>query len=297
MSIFVRFLDIECIIHQAAHCGKLSVTLKEIMDSTEFKEFLPECDSVHFDLLQYNNVHWISKGQVTERFWQIKEEIMSLEKTLAVDFLKCVLKHLNALSTELQGNGRLICDLIKVSLLSVASSISLKKSLQVKNFFTCQQFLNRNSRFEVSPAAEWMDVAMKLVCLLKLVLQMEIIDLQEDISLQMYKTASAEIFGINMSQKNMKIAKKKKKEKIVIYWATMFGSTYICEISFLKMNFLKSKYCSRLAAPNLEDTIRICCSPCGPNVKKLTQDSKYEGHSNMKGTAIQQVVSNMASIT
>ncbi|KAF2889435.1 hypothetical protein ILUMI_16738, partial [Ignelater luminosus] len=44
------------------------------------------------------------------------------------------------------------------------------------------------SPFEVDVAAEWTNVAAKLFNLSKPSLQMEIIDLQEDVSLQMYKT-------------------------------------------------------------------------------------------------------------
>lgn len=88
-------LSYQCIIHQAALCGKLSVTVKEVMDSLiklinfmrsrsalqhrQFKEFLSECDSAHSDLLQYNNVRWVSKGQVIERFWQITSFLENLD--------------------------------------------------------------------------------------------------------------------------------------------------------------------------------------------------------------------------
>ncbi|CAG4935897.1 unnamed protein product [Parnassius apollo] len=141
-------ISYHCIIHQAALCGKLSATLKEVMDSfaklvnfmrshsalqhRHFKEFLFECDSAYSDLLQHNNVRWLSKGQVIERFWLIKEQVTSFlqnldtqrakkhlefvtnkRNMLVVAFLKDILKYLNALNTELQGNEKLICDLIQ----------------------------------------------------------------------------------------------------------------------------------------------------------------------------------------
>ena len=86
--------------------------------------------------MQYNNVRWLSKGQVIERFWQIEEvttfldnldaqearqhlEFLANERNmLTVTFLKDILKHLKALNTELQGNEKLICDLVQ----SVSSS-------------------------------------------------------------------------------------------------------------------------------------------------------------------------------
>jgi hypothetical protein len=56
---------------------------------------------------------------------------------------------------------------------------------------------------------------------------MEIIDFQEDISLQMNKTSSTEDFWIKQvldKYMNCKIR--------AIKLATMFGSTYVCETSF-----------------------------------------------------------------
>jgi len=47
---------------------------------------------------------------------------------------------------------------------------------------------------EVSPTEEWIDVATKLFRLPKSSLQIEIIDLQEDISFQIYKTSYTEDF-------------------------------------------------------------------------------------------------------
>ncbi|XP_072380943.1 protein FAM200C-like [Diabrotica undecimpunctata] len=90
-----NFITSQCIIHQAALGGKLSARLKEIMDTLvklinfirshyalqhrHFKEFLSECDSAYSDLLQRNNARWLSKGQVIERFWLIKEHVISLQ--------------------------------------------------------------------------------------------------------------------------------------------------------------------------------------------------------------------------
>lgn len=98
---------------------------------------------------------------------------------------------------------------------------------------------------------------------------MEIIDLQEDISLRMNKTPSTEDFWTkHVLDKYMNC------KTLVIKLATMFGSTYICETSFSKMTFLKNKYCSRLTDDHLENTLRISCSPRVPDFKKLAQVKK-----------------------
>lgn len=336
-------ISYQCIIHQAALCGKLSATLKDVMGSLvtlinfmrsrsalqhrQFKDFLSECDSAYSDLLQHNNIRWLSKGQVVERFWQIKEQVTSFlqnldtqearkhldfltnkRNMLAVAFLKDILKYLNALNTELQGNGKLICDLIqsvsafrrkldifekdiasqefihfptmleykKISEEDIAVFVRFVSDLEKDFAARFQDFaeIGKLSQFlkfpyEVAAVAEWTDVAAKLFSLSKPLLQMEVIDLQEDISLQMYKTASTEEFwGKHVTEKYENC------KKLAINLATMFGSTFVCESSFSKMNFLKNKYRSRLTDAHLEDTLRISCSPREPNFKKLAQDHR-----------------------
>ncbi|KAK9681047.1 hypothetical protein QE152_g14032 [Popillia japonica] len=113
------------------------------------------------------------------------------------------------------------------------------------------------SPFEVSPAAEWTDVAAKLyggTC-------------RKTFPCKRIKLHPLKNFGVNMCQRNMEIVK-------AIYLTTTFGSTYVRETSFSKMNFLKNQYRSRLTAAHSEDTLRISCSPRKPNFKKLAQDRK-----------------------
>ncbi|GLV61259.1 hypothetical protein CBL_21086, partial [Carabus blaptoides fortunei] len=263
-------ISYQCIIHQTVLCGKLSTTLKE--------EFLSECDSAYSDLLQHNNVRWLSKGQVIEEFWQIKEQvtfflqnldtqearnhldfITNERNMLAVAFLKDILKYLNLLNTELQGNGKLICDRIQ-------SVSAFRRKLDIfEKDIACQEFIlfptilkyKKNSKediavflrfisdlgkkftarfqdfaeigklsqvlkspYEVAAAAEWTNVAAKLFGHSKPLLQMKIIDLQEEISLQMYKTASTEEFWVKYVSEKYENCK-----KLAINLVTMFGST------------------------------------------------------------------------
>lgn len=340
-----KILSYQCIIHQTSLCSKLSATLKNVMDNLvklinfmrsrsalqhrQFKEFLSECDSEYSDLLQHNNVRWLSKGQVIERFWQIKEEVTTFLENIdteearkyvqfltngsnmqAVAFLKDILTYLNALNTELQGNGKLICDLVqsvaafrrKLDIFeediingefihfptmleyrtknrceidtavfsSFVSDLGKEFAARFQDFVEIgklSQFLK--TPFEVSPAGEWTEIASKLFSLSKPTLQMEMVDLQEDVCLQMVKSAPTEEFwGKHVLDKFTNC------RKLAINLTTMFGSTYICETSFSKMNFLKNKYRSKLTDAHLEDTLRISCSPREPNYKKLAQDRK-----------------------
>ncbi|XP_049779688.1 general transcription factor II-I repeat domain-containing protein 2-like [Schistocerca cancellata] len=228
---------------------------------------------------------------------------------LAVAFLKDILKYLNALNIELQGNGKLICDLIQSmsafrhkldifekdiarhEFIHFPTILEYKKGNSEEDIAVFVRFLSdirdefatrfqdfaetgKLSQFlkfpyEVDALAEWTDVAAKLFSVSKSSLQVEIIDLQEDISLQMYKTVSTEEFwGKHVSEKYENC------KKVSINLATMFGSTYICESSFSKMNFSKNTYRSRLMDAHFEDILRICCTPRTPNFKKLAEDHR-----------------------
>jgi len=75
---------------------------------------------------------------------------------------------------------------------------------------------------------------------------MEIIDLQEDVSLKQYRSASTEEFWAKDATDKYSNCK-----QLAINLATMFGST----------NFLKNKYRTKLTDSHLEDILRISCSP------------------------------------
>ncbi|KAF2885903.1 hypothetical protein ILUMI_20270 [Ignelater luminosus] len=240
-------ISYQCIIHQAALCGKLSATLKEVMDSfvklinfmrshsalqhRHFKEFLSECDSAYSDLLQHNNVRWLSKGQVIERLWLIKEQVTSFlqnldtqgarkhfefitnkRNMLVVAFLKdvfeifeCAQPRLGIFEKDIAEQEFIhfptILEFIKEnSEEDIAVFVKFLADLRNEFVTRFQDFAEMGklssflkSPFEVDVAAEWTNVAAKLFNLSKPSLQMEIIDLQEDVSLQMYKTALQEM--------------------------------------------------------------------------------------------------------
>ena len=85
-------LSFHCIIHQQVLCAKTGFkSLQNIMDvvtklinlmvahplsKRKFKELLGDMDSTHVGLLMYNNVQWLSRGKVLERFVKCLDEIM-----------------------------------------------------------------------------------------------------------------------------------------------------------------------------------------------------------------------------
>lgn len=79
-----ELISYHCIIHQSVLCSTLSDEYAEVMDTMMkminflrasssyqrrmLREFLREVDANADDLLLHNNVRWLSKGTVLERF-------------------------------------------------------------------------------------------------------------------------------------------------------------------------------------------------------------------------------------
>ena len=142
-----NLISFHCIIHQAVLCASLGEEYREVMEtimklvnflrSTSalqhrlLRNFLSENNAVYSDLLVHNNIRWLSKGKVLERFWSIREELMVFlevqnnvkadaflaflrddTKMEIVGFLADMMSHLNELCLKLQGEKCNIFDLI-----------------------------------------------------------------------------------------------------------------------------------------------------------------------------------------
>ncbi|CAK8697998.1 unnamed protein product [Clavelina lepadiformis] len=136
-----------CIIHQAVLCASLGdeycKVMETIMKLVNFlrstsalqhpllQDFLSENNAIYTDLLVHNNIRWLSKGRVLERFWLIRKELSGFlkgrnnvkavafsaflrddEKMEIVGFLTDMMSHLNDLNVKLQGEKHTIFDLI-----------------------------------------------------------------------------------------------------------------------------------------------------------------------------------------
>ncbi|XP_061765907.1 general transcription factor II-I repeat domain-containing protein 2-like [Nerophis ophidion] len=140
-------LSYHCIIHQSVLCASLGEVYSEIMTTMMklinflrassalqhhlLRTFLTEVDAAFDDLLVHNNVRWLSKGRVLERFWAIREELQvflsqqnsakakqfleflqNAGKMEAVAFLADITSHLNDLNLKLQGKKNTVCALM-----------------------------------------------------------------------------------------------------------------------------------------------------------------------------------------
>ena len=59
-------------------------------------------------------------------------------------------------------------------------------------------------------------------------------------------------------------------------WSSVFGSTYLCEQFFSKMNITKSRYRSRLTDQNLSMQLRVSTSSVRPNIKRLVKQKNFQ---------------------
>ena len=81
---------LHCVIHQGSLCeGALNI--KHVTDSIvnvinlirarglnhrQFKAFLEDLESEHWDVLYHSRVRWLSLGKILRRIWELKEEIV-----------------------------------------------------------------------------------------------------------------------------------------------------------------------------------------------------------------------------
>ena len=135
-----------CIIHQSVLCSKLCNQLAAVMSTVVklvnflrcnsslqhrlFRSFLEEVSAEFGDLLLHNDVRWLSKGRVLERFWNLREEIADFLQSLntkksaefltfiqdsdnvaLLAFLVDIMGHMNTLNLSLQGAGKTVVEL------------------------------------------------------------------------------------------------------------------------------------------------------------------------------------------
>ena len=137
-------LTFHCIVHQEALCAKsglkeLEVIMKCVtktvnfitaraLNNRKFAQLLNEVQSVYSGLLMYNNVCWLSRGRVLERFVECLDEIrmfmddnkQKCSELTDVDWLSRLMfftdfsLHLNELNTKMQGCGKTVDEAFEI---------------------------------------------------------------------------------------------------------------------------------------------------------------------------------------
>ena len=104
-------------------------------------------------------------------------------------------------------------------------------------------------------------------------LQIELIKLQSDDMLKaMYLNKPLiEFYRVYVSNEEFPNLRAR-----ALKWSSVFGSTYLCEQFFSKMNFTKSRYRSRLTDENLGMQLRVATSSVRPNIKRLVKQKSFQ---------------------
>uniref|UniRef100_A0A3P9L1T0 Uncharacterized protein n=1 Tax=Oryzias latipes TaxID=8090 RepID=A0A3P9L1T0_ORYLA len=168
-------LPVHCLIHQQALCCKvlkwdsvMQVVVSCInfirangLKHRQFQQFLSELGSAHGDVLYHTEVRWLSRGRVLRRFYELLPEInaflCSKGKTVPeliepewkwhLAFLTDVTEMLNGLNLQLQGQGKLICDMyyhIKAFEVKLALLMGQVKKHNFANLPATQNFSAEN---------------------------------------------------------------------------------------------------------------------------------------------------------
>ncbi|XP_055549359.1 zinc finger BED domain-containing protein 5-like [Wyeomyia smithii] len=155
-----------CMIHRQAPASKtlpnsLGVVLKQIikivnfvkssaLNSRLFKQLGANMDSNHQMLLYHTNVRWLSKGNVTDRFFELRAEVKSFlelqnkNELLAViknphwimqlAYLADIFEQLNKLNLKLQGSQTTIIQFIDSLNAFLGKLQNWKRKVQLNNF-------------------------------------------------------------------------------------------------------------------------------------------------------------------
>ena len=104
-------------------------------------------------------------------------------------------------------------------------------------------------------------------------LRLELIKLQSDDSLKaMYLNKPLlEFYHVHVSKEEFPNLRAS-----ALKWSSGFGSTYLCEQFFSKMNITKSRYRSRLTDENLSMQLRVATSLVCPDIKRLVKQKSFQ---------------------
>ncbi len=324
-------LQVHCLIHQQALCCKVlkwESVMKVVVSCInfiranrlkhrQFQAFLAELESAHGDVLYHTEVRWLSRGRVLRRFYELLPEInaflLTKGKTVPelidaewkwdLAFLTDVTEMLNGLNLQLQGKGKLICDMyshiktfrVKLALLvgqvqkqdfthlPVTQSLSpekpvaplpAEKSVEVLEMLKTEFDVRfrelhvhaKEIRLFQNPFAADIDEA--LPCY-----QFELAELQNcDVLKDAFKpNGLIEFYAALPNETYPNI-----KRHAMMF--TLFGSTYICEQTFSFMKLMKTPMRSRLTDEHLHQSLRLAVTGMEPDIGHLT--TQKQAHSS-----------------
>lgn len=288
------------------------------LNHRQFQEFLSELNVEHEDVLYHTEVRWLSRGRVLKRFYDLLPYITALllsknkevpelndaEWKWHLAFLTDVTELLNSFNVQLQGKGKLICDMQShVKAFEVKLGLLIK---QVKEENFCHLPTTQNLLAEkplvAFPNKTCVDSLEKLQKEFQLrfkelhlheqdiqlfrnpfsidienvdaIYQMELAELQNCDSLKdAFKSSSLHKFYASLPSETYPNLRNH-----ALKMATIFGSTYVCEQTFSRMKHLKSPTRSRLTDAHLHHLLRLAVTNMEPDIDYLI--SQKQAHSS-----------------
>lgn len=281
----------------------------------QFKNFLAEVDSAYPDVPYHCEVRWLSRGKVLERFFELHEviDIFMTEHQRPVPelsddlfiwklaFIVDITKHINLLNQKLQGEQSLVCDLyshVKAFRKKLNLFENQLRSMNFDHFDTCKNFSAQTTAtfpkdFVLSVMSKLgrefedrfkdFDLASEEIkifqnpfdCEIDKVpshLQLEVIELTSNDSFKAaFKEGNLLSFYSSLPEKDYKNLKTHARGMF-----SVFGSTYLCEQTFSKMKYVKSKYRSSLSDEHLKAVLIIGTSKFDPKWNEILSNKQFQ---------------------
>lgn len=276
----------------------------------QFQNLLAELNSDHQDVPYFCDVRWLSRGKMLERVFELKDPIKTfmINKEKPVDefndptwvsdlaFCADITMHLNILNQRLQNQDNLIHNLF-----DCVKSFEMKLDIwknQLKNFdLTHFEKLSQCEGYDMNKYVTALDELKegfssrfsdfrKNEQLIDLFarpfsfnvndapgnMQMELTDLQCNSELkEKYKLGLLEFYSKYIDKDNFPNIRMH-----ALKMMSLFGSTYLCEQLFSRMNFVKNKSRSRLTDAHLQNSLKVSISSIRPNIDKLVKNTQCQ---------------------
>ena len=277
----------------------------------EFQELLHSIDADFQDIPYYTEVRWLSRGKTLKRVFELKDAIQAFLETTGnpiaefndkgwienFAFLVDITTHVNELNSRLQRKRQLIHFMF-----DHVNAFAMKLTLwemQIKNknfvhFPTLQSRKVQNSQKYAILIAELKDnfdrrftdfkkSAMHFnmfSCPFSVKieevpenLQMEFIDFQSssDLKKKFNKFSLLDFYKTYVSKE-----KYQRIHRLAVFMTLLFGSTYLCEQVFSRMNHVKSPVRSLISDSHMESSLRNATSSIAPDIANLVREKQCQ---------------------
>ena len=332
---------LHCVIHQEVLC-KAALKINHVLDVVvkvvntirarglthrQFQEFLTSIESDYSDLLYHTKVRWLSAGQVFERVWQLKHEIIEflrlhskLENFEMLEdpqwisdfaFFTDLFGYLNKLNKSIQGKNQFLDDAwsqikaFKLKLHLFSTQISLKNfahfpKLQTVGELTTEKvnfYVNQLRNLENEFNRRFKDFKMieKNIQIFSTPFTVNCEEIAPDFQLEIIELQCNEtlkqLFNNSSKVDFYKSLPKSDFPNLIKHaqkMMSMFGSSYLCEQVFSTMKLRKNRLRNKMTDEHLECVLRISSSNIEPNFDEIINEQSKFHFSHQPSTSSNQ---------